>query len=59
MPYERIADADDLPHTEWKCYACGYMNSCLDAECQNTNCITEEYKIYARMIKDHKSIFGD
>jgi hypothetical protein len=34
MPYERNADMDDLPHTEWKCEKCGAMNSCIDAECQ-------------------------
>lgn len=27
-------DWDDLPHTEWKCEACGADNSCIDAECQ-------------------------
>ena len=27
-------DADDLPHTEWKCEFCGAENSCLDADCQ-------------------------
>ena len=34
MPYERNADMDDLPHTEWKCEFCGAENSCLDGECQ-------------------------
>lgn len=31
---ERIADWDDLPHTTWKCEACGAENSCLDGTCQ-------------------------
>ncbi len=27
-------DADDLPHREWKCEACGATNSMWDGDCQ-------------------------
>ena len=27
-------DADDLPHTEWKCDNCGFTNSMHDGDCQ-------------------------
>lgn len=33
LPLEQ-PDADDLPHTEWRCEECNALNSCFDAECQ-------------------------
>ena len=39
MQLDQRPDADDLPHTEWKCEICGFENSCLDAECQNSDCM--------------------
>lgn len=38
MSYDQRPDADDLPHTNWTCENCGYENSCLDGECQNSDC---------------------
>jgi hypothetical protein len=38
MEYEERPDMDDLPHTEWECIRCGFINSCLDGECQNIDC---------------------
>jgi hypothetical protein len=30
----RCQDADDMPHTEWKCEVCGTDNSMWDVDCQ-------------------------
>lgn len=44
---ERIADWDDLPHTEWMCEHCHSTNSCLDADCQfcDGNRIQNQYTL--------------